>query len=127
MPRNRKTITELKLNGSLARNPGRYSDRLNEPTPQLEVGTAPASLNDAEKAIWYELCNDVSWLAVTDRLALEMACRLTNKMRTDPDFKASSMASLTALVRTLGMTPSDRTKMSIPPEKEEDEWTKLLS
>jgi phage terminase small subunit len=118
----------LELTGAFQHNPSRMDCRINEPVVDEGVGKPPTHLSKDEKKIWKELSKDVPWLAVSDRLALEMVCRLTTRMRTNPvDFTGSETSALTVLVRTLGMTPSDRSRVSAPQKQKEDEWTKLLA
>jgi phage terminase small subunit len=127
MGRPRKPTALLEMSGAFDVNPERLAARLNEPTVDGDIGNPPTHLSKPEKKAWKELAKDAYWLRSTDRLALEMICRLTAKMRTTPDtFTGTETSALTALIRTLGLTPSDRSRINAPAPAKEDEWTDFL-
>lgn len=68
----------------------------------------PAGLDADQAAAWVELVTGgAGLLAVSDRLAVELACRLVARMRT-ADLKAAEMAQLAGLLHRLGLTPAGR-------------------
>jgi phage terminase small subunit len=124
--RPRKPTAVLELSGAIQRNPARYLNRQNEPQPTEDIGLPPSYLSTQEKKIWKEITNDVSWLKVTDRLSLEMVCRLVAKLR-DGSIKSMELSTLITLVRVLGMSPSDRSRVNVTPIQPNNQWTSLLN
>lgn len=128
MSRARKPTALLELSGTLADHPSRYANRLNEPQLTQGIGNPPNHLSEQEKVVWQELARDIYWLKVSDRLSMEIVCRLTSKMRNDPNFKTMEFSVLTTLLRSLGMTPTDRSRVNAPVSIEyRDEWHELLT
>ena len=98
MGRKPKSLAELELSGALKARPARYKGRLeaakapaipeqktiiapapNKPAP---LGSAPKHLSADEKAIWKELTKTYPNLIFSDRFHLEIATKLTHKLRT---------------------------------------------
>lgn len=98
-------------------------DRMNpnEPTPSRGIGPANKTLTGYEKEIWDEVVG-ISYAGVlgeADRIALEMMCRLIAEMRLDfVEMTAAKITQLSQLLGRFGMTPSDRTKIVVPKQKE---------
>jgi phage terminase small subunit len=118
MPKPRKPTALLLLNGGLAHDKKRYANRTAEPVPSGELGPAPRHFNAELKAIWNELVKQIpaGVLTCADRIILELACRLTNKMRTE-EFTSSNAAQLVSCLSRLGLTPADRSKVQVDPSK----------
>jgi hypothetical protein len=117
----------LEISGAIQRNPKRYLDRVNEPQVDAGIGQPPNSLSVQEQKIWKEISNDVSWLKVTDRLSLEMVCRLVAKLR-DGSIKIMEMSALITTLRCLGLTPADRSRVNVSPTtNHKNEWISLLN
>lgn len=88
-------------------------------TPEMGIGPAPASLV-VEAEIWDEVVQLLPGgvLGNTDRVALEIMCKLIFKMRYDFDnMTAAQITRLETLLARFGMTPADRTKIVIPKGK----------
>ena len=113
--------TALKqMRGTDKKNPARMND--NEPVPTKGIGPSirngsGSNLNQQEQAIWDEIVS-ISYAGVlgeADRIALEMMCRLVHEMRTDfTEMTAAKITQLSQLLGRFGMTPSDRTKITVP-------------
>jgi phage terminase small subunit len=91
-----------------------------EPKTDAPLGSAPAYLTKEEKAVWRELArNLIPGVAFhSDRLPFEALVRVASKMRHNLEkFKATDMAALISLCARFGMTPSDRTKISVSKPK----------
>lgn len=111
-----KKPTALKIvQGTDKKNPNRMNH--NEPVPTNGVGPAPSKLTPIEKEIWDEVVG-ISYKGVMgegDRIALEIMVRLIAEMRADYiTFTAAKITQLSQLLGRFGMTPSDRTKISVP-------------
>lgn len=113
--------TALKqMRGTDKKNPARMND--NEPVATKGIGPSirngsGSNLSSAEQAIWDEIVS-ISYAGVlgeADRIALEMMCRLVHEMRTDfSEMTAAKITQLSQLLGRFGMTPSDRTKITVP-------------
>ena len=114
MGRPRKPTTLHALNGTLDHNPARFADRATEPKDDRPLGPPPDRLKPDERAAWMEIDRLAPWLAAADRLAVEItAClmaafRIAGVQYTPPP----QLAQLAAMLGKLGLTPSDRSKVS---------------
>ena len=118
MPRPRKPTSLLELSGAFQKNPQRR--RPEEPKDGRPLGAAPKRLPEAVRPFWDELVRMVtgSILTYRDRWAVELAARLMHKA-VSPRIVISSaeLSTLRSLLAALGMTPADRSKLSVPVEK----------
>ena len=113
--------TALKqMRGTDKKNPARMNN--NEPVATKGIGPAIRSgsgcnLTQVEQDIWDEVVA-ISYAGVlgeADRVSLEMMCRLINEMRTNfTGMTAAKITQLSQLLGRFGMTPSDRTKITVP-------------
>jgi len=120
MPALRKPTTILEANGAFERNPART--RTNEPKAS-GIGPAPAYLDEQEQGIWDEIVRNCAAgvFQSSDRVLLEGICRLIRTWRTDPyHFGTKSMTLLLSMLARCGMTPSDRSRVSVPPSDPKD-------
>lgn len=128
MPRPRKPTKILQMNGAAKRNPGRMQDRENEPQPEAGIGEAPGHLNAKECAVWDELVSVIpaGVMGNTDRIALEHLARLIVESRGDRENWSSAREKdlLTYLTR-FGLTPADRSKVSVPKVRDKSPWQDL--
>jgi phage terminase small subunit len=116
MPKQRKALQQLAESGTLHKNPGRYVGRwVAQSAPFRPIGKAPAHLPAVEQAIWAELTKAAQprLLQRSDRLFLEVCCKLVARMRTAENPKSSEINSLTNILGKLGLNPTDRTKLNL--------------
>tara|TARA_B100002003_G_scaffold193510_1_gene183019 strand:- start:2876 stop:3250 length:375 start_codon:yes stop_codon:yes gene_type:complete len=107
-PRKPAKIQEI---SAWKKNPQR---RREEFEPVGDIGPAPESLT-VEFEIWDELVAmfPPGILGSSDRVALEVLCRLVFKMRYDfENMSAAQIARLENLLGRFGLTPSDRSKVA---------------
>lgn len=128
MPPARKPLALLELSGGLATNPGRYADRLNNPKPAEELGEAPDFLSEEEAAVWNKLKEIIpaGVLGNSDIFMVELAARYIVYSRKNWPLKPSEIAALTNIMGRLGLSPVDRTKIQVAPDKKDDAadpWT----
>ncbi len=122
MGRPRTPTNVLNLKGSFNSHADRKRARENEPKPE-EIEEAPDSLDDDHKVIWYEILESipVGVIGQSDALALEMLTKLIYIMRYDfSNMSGVQLGRTESLFARFGMTPSDRSKVSVPPKKEEN-------
>ena len=119
MPPHKKPMAVRELHGTAHRNKHRNTN--NVPEPIKGIGPASAYLTAIEKEVWDEVvgiaCPGV--LGNTDRIGLEMLCKLIAEMRTDFDnMTAAKITQLSNALGRFGMTPADRMKLNVPKKKE---------
>jgi hypothetical protein len=144
MGRPRTPDEKLELSGAYIKHPERR--RKATPKHSSGVGVPPAAMTAEQKLCWRELARNSlpGVLTKSDRHLIETAARLTARMRepvippppvlegmTQPVQRvrdpAADMALLIRCLSLLGMTPVDRSKISIAPAKREPKsgWDEL--
>jgi phage terminase small subunit len=128
MGRNRTPSSVLELTGSFKKHPDRKKARASEPAAIGPLGLPPTRLDAELKKIWYEITDMIpaGVLAKSDRLAIEIACRLTRKVFRD-EINGAELSTLNSLLARLGMTPADRSKVSVPKQAEEQDEIAALA
>lgn len=117
MPAHRKTIDAHELSGAIAKNPQRFTHRKSEPKPKAPIGTAPKHLSSTERKVWAEIISQApaGSLGSSDRLILEIICKLIVAFRDGKLTRASELAQLINGLGRLGLTPADRAKLNVEP------------
>ena len=101
-----------------------HRENTNEPNPSRPLGDPPACLDDHQKDTWREISALVPAGVLTDadRIILEVATRLLSELRTKGRLSVGKMGHLIGTLARMGLTPSDRSKVSIPGAKPKDDW-----
>lgn len=123
MPQPRVPTNILKLRGADKKNPGRMKKRGNEPNPKGPLGSPPRHLDDLQKNCWRELVKIVpeGVFANCDRWAVEIACVLMAEFRAAPQMMSGARLSrLDSLLGRFGIVPADRSRVSVPKQKEKN-------
>ena len=117
----------LELNGAFKKNPDRREARAREPRPNSPLGDPPAEFNDREKAMWFELADIAPAKVLTgaDRWVVEVTCKVMAKVREDGiggrhGVTVGELSQLMVGLRTMGLTPADRSKISVPQDDSSD-------
>ena len=120
MPARRKPAAVLELVGAFAKNPSRR--RATEPRSHKPLGASPGALGGEAASCWRELAEaaPTGVLLASDRFVVEIASRLMARMR-ESGLKSSETSSLLSILRLLGMTPVDRTRIIAVEQVEEDD------
>ena len=128
MGRNRTPTAVLELTGAFKKHPDRKRARSSEPVGSGPVGDPPKRFDAELRAIWFEITDMIpaGVLAKSDRLALEIACRLVRKVFKDT-INGAELSTLNSLLARLGMTPADRSKVSVPKQPEEQDEIAALA
>ena len=117
----RKPQALREIQGTAKDHPGRQNKE--QPVPVRGIGPNHSSLTEYESAIWDEVVG-ISYAGVlgeADRIALEMMCRLIAEMRLNfEEMTAAKITQLSQLLGRFGMTPSDRTKIVIPKQENQN-------
>jgi hypothetical protein len=113
--RPRKPSNVLELKGAFKKDPSRGVARANEPVALKEIGDAPAHLSPEVAACWVEIVGlaHKGVLCEVDRLIVEHTAHMLAHLRV-MDWRAhpSILIRFEACLGKLGMTPSDRSKVS---------------
>jgi phage terminase small subunit len=123
MARPRTPTQVLRIRGVEKNHPERLRLRDHEPENINPVGDPPYNLSKPERAIWMRIVEESisGVLGQADRIAVELACKLYVRIdggtATGVDYN-----QLIKLLSQFGMTPADRSKLSIPKPDEDSEW-----
>lgn len=127
MARPRTPTAKLELTGAFKRNPSRGRARANEPKPNTPLGQPPSEFNDSEKAIWFELKRIAPDKVLTgaDRWLVEVCCKIMARLRSEGiggryGVTVGEVSQLMQGLSRMGLTPADRSRISIPREPAED-------
>lgn len=121
MGRHRSPTALHEVTGAFVRNPQRRNQR--ETKPEAGIGPAPQSLSEAEQTLWDELVGIVppGVLGDSDRWLVERAVKLMYIARYDEDrMTGAREGHLISCLARMGMTPSDRAKITIPDQGDSD-------
>ena len=114
MPKPRKPLALLRASGALKKNPKRYADR-SEPAGLRPLGKPSQYLSVEQRKCYREIaksCHD-GVLCQSDTIAVEMAAILLDKIRQNTA-KSAEMTLFNGFLSKFGMTPVDRSRVSIP-------------
>lgn len=120
MGRNRKPKAAHELTGAFEKHPEREAAYENAPKPEGPLGAPPASFDPEMPtgvkliAIWHELVSQAppGVLTSSDRLHVEMVCRLIHRIRTNTA-KSGDYNTVREFLGKMAMNPADRTKVQI--------------
>lgn len=112
------------LSGAAEKHPERMEGRTEAPKPEGKLGEPPACFDPETQsgerliAIWHEIVSKVppGVLTSADSLHVELACRLTYRIRFE-NWKAKSgdFSQLKDILGKMAMNPADRSKVKIEP------------
>jgi hypothetical protein len=116
MGRRRTPTAVLVARGSFRKDPKRGRARENEPVVETPLGAPPAHLTDVQRKLWDELAGiaPVGVLTGLDRWAVEAAVVLMAAFRESPS--STKYQAVRQALAALGMTPTDRSKVSVAPK-----------
>lgn len=115
----RTPLAKARATGQDQKNKGRFVDR-SEPENIETLGEPSEFMNDAEKGIWEGFKRDFPWLMASDRVLLEIACIIRCKLINREPMTNAEVNQLRMCVSSMGGTPADRTKITIPDGKTKD-------
>ena len=127
---NKKPTRILELSGAFKKNPQRKRERANEPIPDKPIGDPPTRLTKSQKTVWRELVKQTvpGVLMLPDRALLSVVCILLDQFWRANSGECEKLLAgeLTQMMRglsALGLSPVDRTRISVPPKPPEpDGW-----
>ena len=117
MPAVRKPTAHLEALGAFKANPARA--RVNEPNTGRGVGPAPDWVDENVRQAWDDIVRDTApgvWQS-SDRAFLEVLAGQVSSFRQDGEgFGVKRTSVLLSMLKMAGMTPSDRSRVQVPPE-----------
>lgn len=126
MARPRKPTAALELNGAFAHNPKRAEARKHEPQPNGPLGDPPETFDDVQKEVWRQMAAEAHWLTSADAFMFEVAVRYMVRFKTGlTDSKSDAL--LINVLNKLGFGPAERSKISAPGAKKDNEEDKPKS
>ena len=111
MARPRLPALKAEASGAALKNPGRFAERV-APKRTRPIGQPYAGMTEVEARYWQEFADELPWLNSGHRVLLRIACRLSARLETDPDFGVSATQALSSILSKLGATPVDETKVT---------------
>jgi hypothetical protein len=102
------------MRGAFKKNPQRARSRENEPIVVEPLGDAPKTFTGDKLEAWKDIVDTAppGVLTKADRLAVEIAAGLLARHRIMP-ITGTDLSQLSAFLGKFGMTPSDRSKVSV--------------
>jgi hypothetical protein len=107
------------MRGSFRKHPERKREREGEPEVTQGLGKAPSVLDEAERARWRDIAKTAPWLNVSHRPMVEQTCQLWMMQRRGTA-SPGHMKLFASNMRVLGMTPTDSSKVKMPPAAKPD-------
>ena len=120
MARPRKPTAALELAGAFEHNPDRGRARENEPVPNGPMGDPPDYFDELHAAQWRLMAAEAHWLTSADAFMFEVAVKYMVRFKIGTtDSKSDSL--LINVLNKLGFGPAERSKISAPGAKKEEE------
>lgn len=116
MPAHRKPTRLHLLYGSYKKNPQRQREREGEPEVIEPLGEPPKHLDANQRKAWREIARTAPEGVLTraDRVSVELAAVLLAQLRGQgADFTPTRLAQLRYLLGQFGMTPADRSRVTL--------------
>jgi phage terminase small subunit len=126
MSRPRTPTAILDARGSFKKDPQRKRD--GEPVVKNPLGDPPECLDEMESKIWREVAGmaPLGVLTEADRFLVEDLAMLTHELRVERgEFQVGKRALRNKMMGQIGMTPSDRAKLSIEKPKKGNTFADL--
>lgn len=114
MPRPRVPLVKAQTTGRVLRNPGRFKDRKEPPSPG-ELGQPPKWLNKPhEHEAWNTLATDLPWLNKSHRTIVAMASGLLARQIAGEEVGVKSLNLLRMMLGSMGGSPADASRVKMP-------------
>lgn len=121
MPRPRVPLIKAHTTGRTIRNPKRFADR-KEPTGLGPLGAPPKWLKTPSKQeAWNTFADDLPWLNKSHRTLVGIASDIQGRLIAGDDVGVKALSLLRMILNSMGATPSDASKVSMPEEKDTDD------
>lgn len=125
MARPRLPEAKAKAIGADIKNPDRFSGR-SEPKTQ-ELGGPSDWMVGKQRIAWDYFKREMPWLQESDRTLVEIASCLRARLMTGGEIGVQALAQLRMCVSSMGGTPADRSKVSVPDGNDADPAAEFLN
>jgi len=126
MARPRKPTALLEAKGAFKKDPQRKRD--GEPQVKTPLGNPPAHMTELECAMWFEIAATAPTGVLTsaDAFAVEQLSVLLAEFRTiKSELSAQKLARISYYLGQFGMSPGERSKLSIEKPKDVNPFAEL--
>lgn len=120
MARPRSPLQKAKVEGRDVKDRGRFSNR-SEPSVNRPIGLPPKWMTREQGAVWREFADEIPWLNGSHRPLLEIATIIRTRIVAGEEVGVQALNLLRQCLGSMGATPSDATKVSVPQDDEKDE------
>jgi hypothetical protein len=116
MPRPRVPLIKAQTTGRTLRNPKRFKNRT-EPTGLGPLGPPPKFLKTAsQKEAWNTFATELFWLNSSHRALVGIASDIRGRQIAGEEVGVKALNLLRMILNSMGATPSDASKVSMPDE-----------
>jgi hypothetical protein len=106
------------------KNPQRFKNR-KEPKSVGELGDPPSWLVDTEtnksKSAWLLFKREIPWLTDSHRMLVGLASNIQGRVMANQDVGVQALNLLRQCLGSMGATPSDASKVTLPDVEDEDD------
>jgi hypothetical protein len=121
MARPRVPLIKAQTTGRTLRNPRRFADR-KEPVVTSPLGPPPKWLKKpGQVEAWNTFADELPWLNRSHRALVSLASDIRGRVISGEDVGVKALNLLRMMLGSMGATPSDASKVAMPPEKDEDD------
>jgi hypothetical protein len=117
LPRPRLPKAKALIEGRDLVHPERHRNR-NEPTVS-PLGKPPKWMSDGQKAAWTEFEGEAPWLNFSHRGLVEIASVVRARLASGEEVGVQAMGLLRLCIGSMGMTPTDASKVNWAPEEDD--------
>lgn len=119
MPRPRTPRSRALVEGRDLVHPERHRRR-NEPTA-APLGKAPKWLNEMQAIAWRDFEAEAPWLNYSHRCLVGIASVMRARLASGEECGVQALGLLRLCLGSMGATPSDASKVTLPDDDEEDD------
>ena len=126
MPSFKQPIEKAQLTGADRRHPERHRNEV--PKSDAPLGDAPDHMREEAKQCWFELAALAipGVLTGADRIMMEAAANHLADYRKNPsEYPTTRLNQFILILARFGMSPSDRTKLGVSKDKDDNPYQKL--
>lgn len=119
MPARRLPVMKAGITGAATKNPGRFANRAN---PKVKpVGDPPPHLSVSARRAWRMFVRRLPWLTAADEAMLGLAAMVQGALMDGEPIGVAKLNMFQTVLSKLGASPTDRTKVTMPEEEEEED------
>lgn len=119
----RTPLAKAALTGVANHNPQRFRPRREPKASGRPLGDPPEYMNAFAKRAWAIFADELPWLTYEDRGSVEIVSMMRARIieGDTENMSASFFGTYRMALSSLGATPVDKTKVYLPPEKDDDD------